>query len=176
VLWAGQPETADALVTLAVALPVLRSAGAHLLFKAHPRDPGNRAGAYDALFSGSGIGMTDLTHLDVPAALERAPRLVLTQFSSVAIEAGFYGIPSVWLLFADAGGARLEEKKGYRVPPLLAAGAAALASDALQVPQIVEQALHEPAWRADTIRRFDAYFAAGELAAPALVERLRAMA
>jgi hypothetical protein len=176
VLWAGQPETDDALSTLAVALPALRAAGAHLLFKAHPRDPGYASGAYARLLSDSEGDITDVTPLDVAAALARAPRLVLTQFSSVAIEAGFYGIPGVWLLLAGAGGARLHEKKGYRVPPLLDAGAAAYASDVAQVPDLVQRSLTDLAWRDATIRRFDAYLKTGEAAAPRLAARLRELA
>ena len=157
VLWAGQPETSDCLRTLDVLLPALRASDAELLFKAHPRDPGQVSGAYRELLSGSGVDYCDLTAESMSATLDRAPRLVATQFSSVALEAGFYGIPGVWVLLPGAGGDRLYEKKGYRIPALCAAGGAIRAESASDVTAAITRGL-DAVERAQLIARFDAYF------------------
>lgn len=157
VLWAGQPETADCLVTLRHVLPALKACNANLLFKPHPRDPGLLSGAYRELLTESAVDWCDVSAHDAATALEQAPRLVITQFSSVALEAGYYGIPSVWVLLAGAGGDRLQEKKGYRVPALCAAGGAALAQRPEDVEAVVARALRDRQYRASLMRAFDGY-------------------
>ena len=176
VLWAGQPETADSVATLAALAPLLREQRVELLFKAHPRDPGYAEGRYHVLLENAGVPFLDVTAASVHEALSLAPRLVVTQFSSVAIEAGFYGIPALWVLLPGAGLARLQEKKGCGTPPPCAAGAAAAAfSDAtLQVE--FGRALHDDACRTRLMRCFDAYFEVHTEAAPKTAARLRTLA
>jgi hypothetical protein len=176
VLWAGQPETGDCLSSLQALLPALRAHEAELLFKAHPRDPGYGQGAYSAVLDASGVRCTDLTAARVEEALAAAPRLVATQFSSLAIEAGFYGIPGLWILLPDAGGARLLAKKGYGLPLLCAARGAAAAMSVDGVAQTLGRVLGDSAYRVNLMRRFDAYFGAGESAAPKLAASLRRLA
>lgn len=172
VLWAGQPETADSAATLATLAPLLREQRAELIFKAHPRDPGYAAGTYDALLQSAQVPFRDMTHASVHEALALAPRLVLTQFSSVAIEAGFYGIPSLCVLLPEAGGARLQAKKGYAVPIVCAAGAAALVASRPELPAALAYALHDEQHRAALLGCFDGYFDASRRALPALLRRL----
>ncbi len=172
VLWAGQPDTDDCVRTLRTLAPHLRARNVELLFKAHPRDSGYATGDYARTLEAAGVSYVDLTSASQDEALAWAPDLVVTQFSSLSIEAGFYGIPSLWLLLPDAGGARLAASKGYRVPPLIAAGAGALASTPADIPEALGRALADATWRTQTIRLFDAYWKVGELAAPRLVERL----
>ena len=88
ILWAGQPETEDCLRTLEVLLPLIKAQAALLLFKAHPRDPGYHDGSYWPVLARHAARCRDVTGSTVPEVLELAPRLVVTQFSSVAIEAG----------------------------------------------------------------------------------------
>lgn len=175
VLWAGQPETEDCLVTLEHVLPTLRACNARLIFKAHPRDTGYVSGGYRALLQASHVDCLDVTARDVDTALAHAPRLVVTQFSSLAIEAGFYGIPSVWALLPHAGGDRLEQKKRYRVPPLCAAGGAALATDATEVRTCIERSLADALYRMNLMHRFDAYCGVHEQTTPALAALLLAL-
>jgi hypothetical protein len=165
VLWAGQPETADSVHTLEALLPVLREHAVELLFKAHPRDPGYAEGAYGRLLDASGVAVSDVTSLTVEAALARAPRLIATQFSSIAIEAGFFGVPSLWVLLAGAGGASLRRKKGYAVPPLCLARGAAYVADTLSVAPVFAQALGDLSYRANLMRCFDDYYSVHELGA-----------
>lgn len=158
VLWAGQPETGDGVRTLEALLPVLRDHGAALIFKAHPRDPGYAAGMYRPLLDASHIPVSDLTDASVEAAFALAPRLTVTQFSSIAIEGGFFGVPSLWVLLPEAGGVRLREKKGYPVPPLCIAGGAAHATGAHALAAVFEQAFTDIAYRENLMRCFDDYY------------------
>jgi hypothetical protein len=172
VLWAGQPETADSLATLRALLPAFRSQRVGLLFKAHPRDPGYSAGAYSAVLDG--FAWRDITESSVPDALALAPHMLVTQFSSVAIEAGFFGIPSLSVLLPEAGGARLLAKKGYPVPPYCEYGATALADSVQHVEREFSSTLCDEARRERIIRCFDDYFHTGEIMLPTLVAKLEA--
>ena len=174
VLWAGQPETECCLRTLAAVLPLIKSAGAELLFKAHPRDEGYPA-RYDELLATAGLHATDVTALSVAQALGRGPHLVVTQFSSLAIEAGFFGIPSLWVLLSDAGGESLEEKKGYHTPALCLAHGAAAAFSEQQLAHAFTRTLENGEHRLNLIRCFDDYFRVHERGAAAVVQRLRGL-
>jgi hypothetical protein len=157
-------------------LPVLRARHVELLFKAHPRDPGYASGVYRELLERSGVPFEDVTGASIVDALEAAPRLVLTQFSSVAIEAGFYGIPSLCILLPDAGAARLEAKKEYAIPLFCAEGAAAYAQDVQEIEPAFAKTLSNESFRDALIGSFDRYFEVHELQTPALVECLHDVA
>lgn len=176
ILWAGQPETQANLRTLDVLLPLLRAHDARLVFKAHPRDPGYTDGDYDALLKGAGVPFEDLTAVSVADALDTAPHLVATQFSSVAVEAGFYGIPSLCVLLPDAGGALLRRKKGHAVPLFCTAGGAAFATDSHEAASELARALSDTSFRDGLIASFDRYFEAKELKTPALLARVQSIA
>lgn len=175
VLWAGQPEARDCERTLRAVLPALRRHGASLLFRAHPRDAAYSAGRYASLLDRACVRWQDVTAVPLRAVLLRAPRLVVTQFSSVAVEAGFYGIPSVSVLLEDAGGARLLQKKGYAVPPYCARGAAAFALRAEDVFEVLQSTLQDPHRRTRILRCFDAYFDIATPALPRLIASLSAL-
>ena len=98
-----------------------------------------------------------------------APRLVVTQFSSTAIEAGFFGIPSLNVLLPDAGGARLLEKKGYRVPPHCIQGAAGHVTHCNELADALYRLIEDKNAREYLMRCFDVYFCADELMLPLLV-------
>jgi hypothetical protein len=152
VLWAGQPETDDALVTLERLAPAL--AGMRLLFRAHPRDAGYASGAYRGI-------VEDVTNAPLRQCFERGPELVLTQFSQVTAEAGFHGIPSLHCLFPDAGGRTLREKKGYDVPPCCSAGASYLVREPAELARTLALAINDAKSREKTLAAFDGYYAAG---------------
>ena len=160
VLWAGQPETADALATLRRIAPALAPLGAALLFRAHPRDAGYRDDAYASFFSRIGIPVEDVTARPLEDCFALAPELVLTQFSSVAAEAGFHGIPAVHLLYPDAGGKTLRAKKGFDLPPCCRAGASFLIRDFGAEAATLEQAIDDAGARAQAIEAFDRYYSA----------------
>jgi len=166
VLWIGQPETSDALQTLTVLLPALQARAVNLWFRAHPRDEGYARGAY------GGMPVEDITSRSLDECLDRRPRLVITQFSSVAVEAGFWGIPSLNVLLPDAGGSRLALKKGYSVPPWCEDGAAFLITHTGDVDKVLDRALHSAEARAKVMQAFDRSFKVTEEGAPALINLL----
>ena len=176
VLWAGQPETSDAVCTLTALMPALAAVNATVLFKAHPRDAGYRDGVYPKLFDDAGVPFRDITPQSVEGALALAPRLVLTQFSSVAIEAGFYGVPSLHVLLANAGGTRPQQEKGSPVPPLCLAGGAAHVTEETMIATMLYNALRDEKFRIGLIRCFDDYFETVEPTTPQLVKCLDAFA
>jgi hypothetical protein len=157
VLWIGQPETRDSLETLQRLLPKL--GGLRVWLRAHPRDAGY-PGAYRAL------AVEDVTGAALEECLARRPRLVFTQFSSVAIEAGFWGIPSVNVLFPDLGAATLAAKKGYAVPPWCEEGAAFLVRDVGEIDAVLA------APPGPLLAAFDRVFRVREEAVPILINLL----
>jgi len=172
VLWAGQPETADALATLRRLLPALAESGVGLLFRAHPRDPGFARGDYRALLAGAALEVRDATPMALDECLALAPELVLTQFSSIGVEAGFHGIPSLHLLYEDAGARSLRAKKGLSEPPWCASGAAFVLRAEGGERALLRSALDDEAARDRAIAAFDRYFAREGAGLPALVSRL----
>jgi hypothetical protein len=172
ILWAGQPETADALATLRRIGPALAPLGAELLFRAHPRDSGYREGAYEGLLAEIGIPVRDMTAHPLEACFARSPELVLTQFSSVAAEAGFQGIPSVHVLYADIGAKTLRAKKGYDAPPGCEAGASFLLRDPGGEAQMLEKAIADPRARAEVLSAFDRYYSTSRETLGALLAHL----
>jgi len=171
VLWIGQPETSDALRTLEELLPALQARGARLWFRAHPRDAGYAAGEY-ARFLGRAGEIEDVTRLPLEECLKRRPGLAITQFSSLAIEAGFWGIPALNVLFTDVGGRTLAARKGYAVPPWCEAGAAFLILRAQEMDKVLDRALGSAEARRGVMDAFDEYFSVGTEGAPALINLL----
>jgi hypothetical protein len=172
ILWAGQPESQDNLESLRRVGPALRAVGATLLLKPHPRDRLLQQGIYAALLDSIGVRHVDGSALAVVASLERAPRLIMTQFSSLAIEAGFYGIPALHLLYHDVGAARLRQKKGFDVPPHCRRGAGFILQNAGDEQRILRRALFDHAARDSVVSCFDDFFATRTIAAPRLADHL----
>jgi hypothetical protein len=166
ILWIGQPEAEDSLITLRRLLPALSVHSIPVWLRAHPRDTGYSDGAY------AGLDVEDVTSSALEDCLARRPRLVITQFSSVAIEAGFWGIPSLNVLFPDAGGRTLASKKGYSVPPWCDQGAAFLLVDAQDTDKVLDRALGSEDARNSVMQAFDGYFKVREEGAPVLINLL----
>ena len=157
VLWAGQPETAHNLATLEWVLRALRTLAPNVLFRAHPRDPGVAGGAYAAFASLLGERWIDVTGEPLAITLAREFHLVVTQFSSVAVEAGFLGVPSLHVLLSAAGGGALKTMKGYDTPAICAAGAAFIARDNTPAENVVAALTDETARQAVIARFVEAY-------------------
>jgi hypothetical protein len=157
VLWAGQPETASCLATLDAMQAFLHAPDIEFLFRAHPRDAGYTSGAYRTLLASLAPRCTDVTALPL-AQLWREPlRLVVTQYSSVAIEAGFLGIPSAHVLLPGAGEDLLQSQKGYRVPMPCDAGASFLVNDTRSMG-VLDRALRDASARQSALERFTALY------------------
>lgn len=172
VLWAGQPETEDSRRTLERCLPLLAQHDCALLFRAHPRDSGYVRGVYTRLLDEAGIAVRDVTSINWEACLRMAPALILTQFSSLAVEAGFSGIPALHVLYPDLGGATLQKKKGYPVPPWCLFGASFLIRDTGEAASQFCLALTSEASRQAALRAFEAYFCTGVPTAPRVLNHL----
>lgn len=175
IFWAGQPETEDALVTLAALLPALLDGGYRLLFRAHPRDAGYVMGAYRDLAQALGPLFLDVTQRPPDEVFALAPRLLVTQFSSMVVEAGFHGIPSMCLLLPRAGMSRLLAKKGYSVPPACADGAVVLCTESVSLNAVLQGVLENDRERAEQLIRFDAYFQVETLTTPLTVQALETL-
>ena len=87
VLWAGQPDGNNSYLALERIMPHLSKEGVVLLFKAHPRDMAYQRGRYERLLSGLAL-VRDVTSVKDTCGLCCAADLVVTQFSSVGVEAG----------------------------------------------------------------------------------------
>lgn len=157
VLWAGQPETAHDVATLEWVLRAWQSLSPTVLFRAHPRDPGVASGAYATFARVLGERWIDVTAEPLAVTLARDFHLVVTQFSSVAVEAGFLGIPSLHVLLEKAGGGALQTMKGYNTPAVCAAGAAFAARDNTPVRDVVGALTDETARQAVLARFVEAY-------------------
>lgn len=175
VLWAGQPDSGANFASLRPLLPALKALGVRIHFKAHPKDIGYLKD-YHSMFDSAGIEFLDHTSLTVNQAMEQKPNLVITQYSSVAVEAGFYGIPSLHILFADVASAALLEMKGYTEPFWVRAGAAASLKDARDGYAILKRLLYDDAYRTSIIDIFDGYFCSHTGSARELAARWLEMA
>jgi hypothetical protein len=171
-LWVGQPETRDCLRTLGRVLPVIKTFGLELWFRAHPRDAGYRLGAYRKILNGHVPALRDVTDLAWDECIRLAPRLLLTQYSSLAIDAGFFGIPSVHLLYPDAGGGRLLKKKGYSIPPLCLSGAAFAITEKDSEITVLRSAIFDTTARRMARNAFNAYFPNGVSSASIIARHL----
>lgn len=170
-LWVGQPETDLSLATLQRIVPVLHDLRVDLMFRAHPRDPGYRTGVYSKVLTDGGMNFEDVTGLGWSDCLRKSPSLVLTQYSSLAVEAGFYGIPSVNVLYSDLGESHLIATKGYAAPPWCEAGAALLIRDRGAESRVLENA-RDPEVRTDILSAFANFFRIAERQVPTLLYRL----
>lgn len=119
VLWLGQPDERVCEGTLELLEPAVKAAGAVLLRRRHPR-----------------------------AAAGPQPRVeqadvVATSFSSVAVEAGFLGIPALFVLLPGLGADYLKRRTGATGLPWVEAGAAFGASTKAELSASLKKALSE---------------------------------
>ena len=146
-LWIGQPDAGDSFATLEAVLPALRAAKATLLFRAHPRDVAYAEGRYAELLGTAGGAVHDVTAVADVVGLCCAADLVVTQFSSVAVEAGYLGTPALFVLLPDLGGAYIRKGKGYAIPPWCKENCAFLLDDVKMAADVVSRALYDPVAR-----------------------------
>jgi hypothetical protein len=167
VVWAGQPETDACIRTLECLVPAVKEANGRLLFRAHPRDEGYQDGAYDLFLTEA----EDATRVPLEQIFRRRPGMVVTQFSSVAVEAGFWAIPALHVLLLEAG-LQLLERKGYSELPWCASGAALSAKAPRDVAILMRAGLNDPHLRRRLLHAFDNHFAAQRQCAPGVVNFL----
>ena len=166
VLWVGQPDSRASYATLGAVLSCLHDAT--LLFRAHPRDAGYAGGRYTDLLGGDGVVAVDVTHHADVAGLCCAADLVVTQFSSVAVEAGYLGTPALFVLLPEFGGAYMRKHKGYAIPPWCKENCAFLVDDAKMTAVVVNSAMHDPEAREAVRTNFARRYATRPPSAPAV--------
>ncbi len=147
VLWAGQPNRMGNAGTLKALLPHLRKHRATLLYRSHPYTPA------DAVRT-PGIKVIDVTAESDPIALARAADLVGTQFSTLAVEAGYAGVPGLFILLPGLGLDRHIGSTGEATPPWCGEGLAFLARSRSELGPALARALGDRASRARVLRGF----------------------
>lgn len=141
VLWLGQPDR-ESYLTLQ---RILNNTFAPftLLFKAHPRDQFYLDGIYEQLWKNTNIKVIDVSSFVEPISLYCSCDLVITQFSSAAVEASHLGIPALFVLFEDLGRKYLMEHKGYDVLPWCYEDAAFLIENTEDISEMITCALYD---------------------------------
>ncbi len=165
-VWLGQPETRANLISLELLLPYVSRMALELLFKAHPRDDGYRSGRYQKLFSGYKNRLVDVSGCDTEALLSCQTGLILTHFSSMAIELAFWGVPCCNVLFPESGGKIYTQTTGLKRPFLCEAGGSGTISDMLSIEYELERLLFDESGRKAQMARFDEYFDIATLQQP----------
>lgn len=131
VLWAGQPERGMGQVALGWLAPWLRRHGKKLYFRAHPRDSAYAEGLWHEWLGRHRLRWEDCTQWDWPEVWAAPLGLVATAFSSVAVDAGFRGIPTLHILHPRHVRDRLAQGRGPVRPGVVASGAAPATSNPL---------------------------------------------
>ena len=174
VLWAGQPDGDNSYLALERLMPHLSREGVALLFKAHPRDTAYHSGRYGRMLSGA-ASIKDVTQEKDTIGLCCAADLVITQFSSVGVEAGYLGTPVLYALFDDLGKAYVRRRKGYDIVPWAARECAFLLDSSSDARAIINAALFDETARARTRENFRRCYGARPPAGEAVVAVIRAV-
>lgn len=171
ILWAGQPETDSCLSTLHFLRPFFVNNNVHLYFCAHPRDSGYAEKRYYPYLTSAGVAFTDVTGMSYDMLSKLGFNLVITHFSSLAIQFGFLGVPIVNVLLPNAGGKDLLELKGYMLTDTCAKGAAFCVESENDM-DVLQKALHSPEERRKVVRAFDSFYDVAKLQTPLLLAEI----
>jgi hypothetical protein len=158
-LWAGQPDGDNSYLTLMRLLERFHDEKVTLMFRAHPRDQSYATGKYERLLTNTSMTTFDTTMHADPISLVCASDLVVTQFSSVAVEASYLGIPALFVLFDDLGKQYLRTYKGYDLVPWCEAGCSFLIQEEYEVNDVMEEALFSRSSRNEVCGNFKKRFA-----------------
>lgn len=170
VLWAGQPDGGHCRRTLSALAPALRALGATLIFRAHPRDASWAGGGYLRLLRG--LRLVDLTAERDPGTALAAADLVVTQFSSLAVEAAAGGVPALFALLPGAGADYLKSRGGLTRLPWCERGAAFLLDKKRDARFALERALQDQGARRASLRAMAAHVGACRGSARLIVEKV----
>lgn len=159
-LWAGQPDGENSFWALKRLFPGLVQNRVTLLFRAHQRDEIYLKGHYDELLAENRIRVVDVSdHPDV-IGICCASDLVATQFSSVAVEASYLGVPALFVLFDDLGKQYLRAYKGYDTLPWHQNGCGFLITDESDIIDVLNSALFNDSSRNMVCANFTRQFRA----------------
>ncbi len=155
IMWSGQPDNSNSFRTLSRILRHYDNQEVTILFRAHPQDTLYHSGYYDYLFANSEISIIDVTnHADI-VELYCVSDIVVTQFSSTAVEASHLGIPSVFVLFRDIGKPYLKLLKGYDTIPYTLNECSFLIETEEDVQPIMDKAIYDQTYRDVIIDNFN---------------------
>nr|MBI3612727.1 CDP-glycerol glycerophosphotransferase family protein [Nitrospirota bacterium] len=174
VFWAGQPDGDNSYLALERLMPHLSREGMVLLFKAHPRDTAYQQGRYGRMLSGA-ASIKDVTQEKDTIGLCCAADLVITQFSSVGVEAGYLDTPALYALFDDLGKAYVRRHKGYDMVPWAARECAFALDSSSDLRGIIDSALFDEAARARVRENFRRCYRARPPAGEAVAAVIRAV-
>ena len=172
VLWAGQPEYQYNFESLIRIAPKLKELSLTLMFRAHPSDIEYHNGTYAKYFNSLNLSWLDATNKPIGPDFFQNISLVITQFSSLGIEAGFYGVPTLNVLFKDTGLKLLWEKTGSKELMTVKHNAAFLINDQESLANIGVFLRNFPL-RAEVIRNFNSLYKINEKQLPKLFSAIK---
>jgi hypothetical protein len=173
VLWAGQPEFEVNFSTLKTLIPALKEFSVTLLFKAHPNDTEYQKGSYDHYFNAAGLRWLDASDAKIDSCLFDQVDLVITQFSSLAIEAGFYNVPALNILFEDAGKMLLLKRTGSLTTNTIYHGASFFINERRDVLDCLKIALSDLNAREKVLLNFDRIYETKRVQLPKLLKEIK---
>jgi len=173
VLWAGQPEFEVNFSTLKTLIPALNELSVTLLFKAHPKDPEYRKGSYEHYFNEAGLRWLDVSDVKIDSCLFDQVDLVITQFSSLAIEAGFYNVPALNILFEDAGEKLLLERTGSLTTNTIHHGASFFINKRWGMLDCLKMALNDLNAREKVLLNFSRIYETQRVQLPKLLQEIK---
>ena len=144
-----------------------------LLFKAHPNDTEYRKGSYEQYFDEVGLRWLDVSSAKIDSCLFDQVDLVITQFSSVAIEAGFYGIPSLNILLEDAGQKLLIERTGCATTSIIDSGASFVITEKQGILECLKMCLTDLSARKKVMANFDRVYEIRQTQLPMLLLEIK---
>ncbi len=155
VLWIGQPETNASIEVLERLLPIIGRLNLRLKFRSHPRDIGYKDGMYSRIFKEYSSIIEDVSNWTPGECIKSLPILVATRYSSLAILAGYYGIPSVHLLYDDNQYENYGEMYPNILPIICQVGASFLITSVKDQEIIFRKAIFDNLARDEVILKFD---------------------
>jgi phosphosulfolactate synthase (CoM biosynthesis protein A) len=173
VLWAGQPEFEVNLATLKTLIPALNELSVTFFFKAHPNDTEYQKGSYEEYFNEVGLRWLDVSSAKIDSSLFDQVHLVITQFSSVAIEAGFYGIPSLNILLEGAGQKLLIERTGCATTSIIDSGASFVITEKRGILEHLKICLTDLSARKKVLANFDRVYETRQTQLPKLLLEIK---
>ena len=174
-LWAGQPDGDNSYRALERLLKSFSTERVTLLFRAHPRDRFYTDGEYGSLLANSSMEVLDVSAYPDVVGLYCSSDLVITQFSSAGVEAGYLGVPALFVLFDDLGKEYLRCFKGYEMLTWCNNGCAFLIESEIEIKDVMERAMFDADARDQVRSNFQRRFGARGDCAQAIADRIRTL-
>ena len=172
-LWAGQPRGRESLETFENVLKaaLLFPKSPKILFRAHPRDKSFASGLYRDVLSAHTETVVDATAFGNPIGLCCAADVIVTQFSSMAVEGAHVGTVPVFVLLPGHGKPYMGELKGYDSPIWCRAGGAVQVNAQSELTNALHSALFNLDARRTILSKFADEFIS-EAAAPRIMREI----